>query len=79
MGRAAINRVLSAVPNKAGSAPVLRQLWRPDDPEGHWGKLIDYLNALQGDHIVMEIAHRRPRNSAFFKDLRREIGSASAS
>ena len=37
-------------------------------------KLMDYLNALEVDHIVMETAHRPPEELAVFKDLRREIG-----
>jgi 5-methyltetrahydropteroyltriglutamate--homocysteine methyltransferase len=41
---------------------------------GGWAKLIDYLNALQVDHVVMECAHRPPQELAVFKELRKEIG-----
>ena len=43
---------------------------------GTWGKLIDYLNALQVDHIVMETAHR-PRGGT--RGLSRACGRRSAS
>ena len=35
---------------------------------------MDYLNALKVDHIVMETAHRPPRELEVFRGLRREIG-----
>jgi 5-methyltetrahydropteroyltriglutamate--homocysteine methyltransferase len=52
---------------------VLRQLRRPVIQAGTWGKLIDYLNALEVDHIVMETAHR-PRRNSRFRSLRPRIG-----
>ena len=39
-----------------------------------YARLIDYLNALNVDHIVMENAHRPLEELAVFKDLRPEIG-----
>jgi 5-methyltetrahydropteroyltriglutamate--homocysteine methyltransferase len=41
---------------------------------GTWGKLIDYLNALEVDHIVMETAHRPAQELEVFRGLRPEIG-----
>jgi 5-methyltetrahydropteroyltriglutamate--homocysteine methyltransferase len=41
---------------------------------GAWGKLIEYLNALEADHIVMETAHRSPEEIAVFRELRPQIG-----
>lgn len=41
---------------------------------GTWGKLIDFLNALEVDHVVMENAHRPPKEVTVFRDLRPEIG-----
>jgi 5-methyltetrahydropteroyltriglutamate--homocysteine methyltransferase len=42
--------------------------------KGTWAKLMDYLNALEADHVVMECAHRPPAELAVFKDLREDIG-----
>jgi 5-methyltetrahydropteroyltriglutamate--homocysteine methyltransferase len=41
---------------------------------GVWGKLIDYLNALEVDHIVMETARRPPEELDAFRGLRPQIG-----
>ena len=49
----AINRVLDAVPDDAGGAPVLRQLRRPERAEGHLGAA----------DALPERAARRPRGA----------------
>ena len=73
---AAINKVLKAVPKTAKAAVHLcfGNYGGQSIQKGGWAKLIDYLNALQVDHVVMECAHRPPQELAVFKDLRREIG-----
>jgi 5-methyltetrahydropteroyltriglutamate--homocysteine methyltransferase len=73
---AAINKVLKAVPRTAKAAVHLcfGNYGGQSIQKGGWAKLIDYLNALQVDHVVMECAHRPPQELAVFKDLRREIG-----
>jgi 5-methyltetrahydropteroyltriglutamate--homocysteine methyltransferase len=30
--------------------------------KGHWGALIEFLNALHADHVVLELAHRPPED-----------------
>jgi 5-methyltetrahydropteroyltriglutamate--homocysteine methyltransferase len=73
---AAINKVLAAVPKKAKGAVHLcfGNYGGQSIQKGTWAKLIDYLNALQADHVVMETAHRPPEELAVFKDLRPDLG-----
>ena len=73
---AAINRVLKAVPRTAKSAVHLcfGNYGGQSIQKGTWAKLIDYLNALDVDHVVMECAHRPLEELAVFRDLRRDIG-----
>jgi 5-methyltetrahydropteroyltriglutamate--homocysteine methyltransferase len=73
---AAMNKVLDAVPSKAKAAVHLcfGNYGGQSIQKGTWGKLLDYLNALEADHIVMETAHRPAEELAVFKDLRRDIG-----
>lgn len=73
---AAMNKVLRAVPKKARAAVHLcfGNYGGQSVQKGTWAKLMDYLNALEVDHIVMECAHRPPAELAVFKDLRKDIG-----
>lgn len=73
---AAINKVLGKVRRGARSAVHLcfGNYGGQSIQKGTWAKLIDYLNALEVDHVVMETAHRPPEELAVFKDLRSEIG-----
>jgi 5-methyltetrahydropteroyltriglutamate--homocysteine methyltransferase len=73
---AAINKVLKAVPKKAKAAVHLcfGNYGGQSIQQGAWAKLMDYLNALEVDHVVMECAHRPPQELAVFKDLRQDIG-----
>jgi 5-methyltetrahydropteroyltriglutamate--homocysteine methyltransferase len=72
----AINTVLRAVPKKAKAAVHLcfGNYGGQQIQKGTWAKLLDYLNALDVDHIVMECAHRPQQELAVFRDLRRDIG-----
>ena len=73
---AAINKVLQAVPKKSKAAVHLcfGNYGGQSIQKGTWAKLLDYLNALEVDHIVMETAHRPPQELEVFKGLRRDIG-----
>jgi 5-methyltetrahydropteroyltriglutamate--homocysteine methyltransferase len=73
---AAINKVLRAVPKKAKAAVHLcfGNYGGQSIQKGTWAKLMDYLNALEADHVVMECAHRPPAELAVFKELRKDIG-----
>jgi len=73
---AAINKVLKAVPKKAKAAVHLcfGNYGGQSIQKGTWAQLMDYLNALEADHVVMECAHRPSAELAVFRDLRKEIG-----
>jgi 5-methyltetrahydropteroyltriglutamate--homocysteine methyltransferase len=71
---AALNRVLDAVKTTPAVHLCFGNYGGQSIQKGTWAKLMDYLNALEADHIVMETAHRPPQELEVFKDLRREIG-----
>ena len=71
---AAINRVLDAVRGKAAVHLCFGNYGGQSIQQGHWGKLMNYLNSLHADHIVMENAHRPTDELSAFKELRPEIG-----
>ena len=73
---AALNKVLGAVPKKSKAAVHLcfGNYGGQSIQKGAWAKLLEYLNALEADHIVMECAHRPAEELAVFKDLRRGLG-----
>jgi len=73
---AAINQVLKAVPKKSKAAVHLcfGNYGGQTIQKGTWAKLLDYLNALEVDHVVMETAHRPPDELGVFKELRSGIG-----
>jgi 5-methyltetrahydropteroyltriglutamate--homocysteine methyltransferase len=70
----AINLVLDAVKTTPAVHLCFGNYAGQSSQKGVWAKLIDYLNALQVDHIVMENAHRPPDELTVFRDLRPEIG-----
>lgn len=71
---AAINTVLAAVPGTPAVHLCFGNYGGQSIQSGTWDKLMNYLNSLQVDHIVMEMAHRPPDELESFKDLRPEIG-----
>ena len=70
----AINKVLSEIPGTPAVHLCFGNYGGQSIQQGTWSKLIDYLNALQVDHIVMENAHRPVEELAVFKELRADIG-----
>jgi 5-methyltetrahydropteroyltriglutamate--homocysteine methyltransferase len=70
----AINRVLRAVKTVPAVHLCFGNYGGQSIQSGTWGKLIDYLNALEVDHIVMETAHRPAHELEVFRGLRPEIG-----
>jgi 5-methyltetrahydropteroyltriglutamate--homocysteine methyltransferase len=73
---AAMNKVLRATPKGAKAAVHLcfGNYGGQSIQKGTWAKLLEYLNALEVDHIVMETAHRPPEELEVFRDLRKDIG-----
>ena len=41
--------------------------------KGHWGMLIDFLNALHADHLVLELAHRPSEDLHALRDIDHRI------
>jgi 5-methyltetrahydropteroyltriglutamate--homocysteine methyltransferase len=70
----AINRVLDAIKTTPAVHLCFGNYGGQVVQEGTWAKLIDYLNALHVDHVVLECAHRPPRELEALKALRPEIG-----
>jgi 5-methyltetrahydropteroyltriglutamate--homocysteine methyltransferase len=70
----ALNRVAASVKTIAAVHLCFGNYGGQTTQKGTWGKLIDYLNALQVDHIVMETMRRPPDELSVFKDLRSDIG-----
>ena len=68
--------MLRAVPKKSKAAVHLcfGNYGGQSIQKGTWARLMDYLNALEADHVVMECAHRPPEELAVFKALRKDIG-----
>lgn len=70
----AVNRVLAAVKTTPAIHLCFGNYGGQSIQRGTWGKLMDFLNALNVDHIVMENAHRPAEELSVFRDLRPEIG-----
>ena len=70
----AMNKVLDAVPTTPAVHLCFGNYGGQSIQKGSWDRLIGYLNSLHVDHIVMENAHRPPKELAAFRELRPEIG-----
>lgn len=70
----AVNLVLDAVKTVPAVHLCFGNYAGQSSQKGTWAKLIDYLNALDVNHIVMENAHRPLDELTVFRDLRQEIG-----
>ncbi len=71
---AAANTVLDAVTGTPAVHLCFGNYGGQTIQRGGWGGLIDYLNALNADHVVLELAHRPVEDLVALKDLRPEIG-----
>jgi 5-methyltetrahydropteroyltriglutamate--homocysteine methyltransferase len=70
----AINTVLDATQGTPAVHLCFGNYGGQSVQKGTWDKLMRYLNSLHADHIVMEMAHRQPKELEAFKELRPEIG-----
>jgi len=71
---AAINCVLGAVQTIPAVHLCFGNYGGQSIQKGAWAQLLSYLNALDTDHVVIEMARRPPDELAVFRDLRPEIG-----
>ncbi len=70
----AINTVLDAAQGTPAVHLCFGNYGGQSVQKGTWDKLMRYLNSLHADHIVMEMAHRQPKELEAFKELRPDIG-----
>jgi len=71
---AAINTVLDAVKGTPAVHLCFGNYGGQSIQKGSWDRLMQYLNSLHVDHIVMEMANRRPEELDSFRELNPKIG-----
>ena len=69
-----INRVLEGVRTEKAVHLCYGNYGGQTIQQGTYDKLIAFLNALQADHVVLEIARRPPAELELLKDVRPELG-----
>lgn len=70
----AINRVLAGVRGEKAVHLCFGNYGGQRIQKGHWQGLVDFINRLQVDHMVLELAGRDEEELAALKDIRPEIG-----
>ncbi|MCA9118886.1 MAG: cobalamin-independent methionine synthase II family protein [Planctomycetaceae bacterium] len=71
---AGINRVLESVATKKAVHLCYGNYGGQTIQKGTYDKLVAFLNALDADHVVLEIARRPVEELAILKDVKQEIG-----
>jgi 5-methyltetrahydropteroyltriglutamate--homocysteine methyltransferase len=71
---AGINRVLEGVRTEKAVHLCYGNYGGQTIQKGTYEKLLSFLNALQCDHLVLELARRPAQELSLLKDVRREIG-----
>lgn len=70
----AINHVLSAVRGEKAVHVCFGNYAGQTVQEGHWSRLLEFLNSLDAGHLVLECARRPGEEVRALKDIRQEIG-----
>lgn len=70
----ALNRIFGCIQKKAALHMCFGNYGGQTIQKGHWSKLIGFLNLLQIDHVLPEIAFRGQEELVHFKELRPGIG-----
>ena len=70
----AINRVLNAFNGKTAVHFCFGNYGGQTIQSGKWKPLIDFLNSLQCDHLVLELAHRPDDDLEALKEIKPDIG-----
>jgi 5-methyltetrahydropteroyltriglutamate--homocysteine methyltransferase len=65
-----INRILKAARGRKAVHLCFGNYGGQTIQKGHWKNLIDFLNRLEADHLVMEVARRDEAELEVFRDLR---------
>jgi 5-methyltetrahydropteroyltriglutamate--homocysteine methyltransferase len=71
---AGINRILEAVRGEKAVHLCYGNYGGQTIQKGTYEKLIDFLNALEADHVVLEIARRPEVELTMLKDVKQELG-----
>jgi len=71
---AGINRVLEGVTTEKAVHLCYGNYGGQTIQQGTYEKLIAFLNALEADHVVLEIARRPPQELTMLKDVKPELG-----
>jgi 5-methyltetrahydropteroyltriglutamate--homocysteine methyltransferase len=66
----AVNRVLSAVKGERGVHLCFGNYGGQTIQKGVWKDLLPFLNALEADHLILELARREPAELEALRDLR---------
>lgn len=74
LAAAAINRVLERVGTQKAVHLCYGNYGGQTIQKGTYDRLVHFLNALNADHVVLEIARRPAQELAMLKDVKRELG-----
>ncbi len=66
---AAINRVLGAFAGRRAVHLCFGNYGGQTIQKGEWSALVAFLNQLQADHLILEMAHRSPSDLAALRDI----------
>jgi len=74
LAAAGINRVLAGVQHERAVHLCYGNYGGQTIQEGTYAKLIEFLNALEADHVVLEIARRPAAELSMLKEVKPELG-----
>jgi 5-methyltetrahydropteroyltriglutamate--homocysteine methyltransferase len=74
LAAAGINRVLAAARREKAVHLCFGNYGGQCIQEGDYEKLVDFLNALDADHVVLEMARRPPDEIKILRDVKPELG-----
>jgi 5-methyltetrahydropteroyltriglutamate--homocysteine methyltransferase len=74
LAAAGINRVLEAVRHEKGVHLCFGNYGGQTIQKGTYERLLEFLNLLQCDHLILEIARRPPQELEWLRDVRPAIG-----
>jgi 5-methyltetrahydropteroyltriglutamate--homocysteine methyltransferase len=74
LAAAAINRVLKRVQNEKAVHLCFGNYGGQTIQRGTYDKLIAFLNSLEADHVVLEVARRPPEELSALKDVKPSLG-----
>jgi len=70
----AINEVLGAILGEKAVHLCFGNYGGQTIQKGTWQAMLDFINSLNADHMVLEMAHRKPEELEYLKDVDPKIG-----